>query len=114
MAKQRKLETSQEEESRVNLMPDDFNYGSGHNNSVIIDFSSYIRGQYLEKIDKKNHLPHFLSTWLQSILESFCSMIAEAFVRMLNYYPIAQVIHVIFSRPMPFCAKLSPAQFWAL
>ena len=105
MAKQRKLETSQEEESRANLTPDDFNYGSGHNNSVIIDFLSYIRGQYLEKIDKKNLLPHFLSTWLQSILESFCSMIAEAFARMLNYYPIAQVIHVIFSRPMPFLAK---------
>ena len=53
MAKQRMLETSQEEESRVNLMPDDFNYGSGHNYSVIIDFLSYIRGQYLEKIDQK-------------------------------------------------------------
>ena len=53
MAKQRKLETSQEEESRANLTPDDFNYGSGHNNSVIIDFLSYIRGQYLEKIDQK-------------------------------------------------------------
>ena len=51
MAKQRKLETSQEEESRANLTPDDFNNGSGHNDSVIIDFLSYIRGQYLKKID---------------------------------------------------------------
>ena len=95
MAKPRKHEMSHEVESRANLTPDNFNYCPGDNNSVIIDFMSYIRGQNLDKVVQEPSAPLLFNltgkhTW------TFGSMIAEAFARILNKYPTAQVIHVIF------------------
>ena len=67
MAKPRKHEMSHEVKSCANLTPDDFNYCPGDNNSVIVDFMSYIRGQHLEKFVQEPSAPLF-STCLESIL----------------------------------------------
>ena len=87
MTKPRKHEMSHEVESRANLTPDDFNYCPEDNNSVIVDFMSYIKGQHLEKVVQEPPAPLLFNmpgkyTW------TFGSMIAEAFARILNKYPI--------------------------
>ena len=64
MEKPRKYKMSEEVESRAKLTINDNNYLPGENNSVVIDFMSFIRGQSLDKAGQEPSAPLcFNLTW---------------------------------------------------
>ena len=78
-------------ENTASLSPEDYTFIPGSDDSVVIDFLSYIRGQKLDtKTNETDSGNSAGSIW------TFGMMVKEAFERLLRKYPSVSLFHFVF------------------